>query len=91
MQLVQDVSKFWVAVQRMRQEFRHAALHHPMSFATGPGATGPTTRAVAKIMLPGMRSKVELTFEVDADVLDRWPAAVGSVGVSAHVVYGDAE
>lgn len=88
---MQDIGRLWIAVQRIRQEFRHAALHHPISFSSGTSQTGTTTLATAKIMLPALKSKVELAFEVDANVLDRWPLSLNDVAVTANVIYGQAE
>ena len=47
--------------------------------------------AIATMVIPAVKSKVELAFIVSPKILRAWPNSVGEVAVHARVIYGAAE
>jgi hypothetical protein len=50
-----------------------------------------TMIASAKVMLPSVRARAEVNFEITEETLAGWPGSAAGVEVKAKAVYGDAE
>lgn len=81
------MGELWTAAQRLRVEIGLLALRYPTSIKPNPaGFTISTT-----FMAPSARSRVEMGYTLTEGILTSWPVSLAKVGVSASVVYGQAE
>ncbi|KIY32951.1 kinetochore protein Spc7/SPC105 [Cryptococcus gattii E566] len=86
---VQQTGLLWSNAQRIRAELRYIEFHHPLFITYNPSTF--LMSASVSIMVPQVKSKVLVWFDVDKSVIRGFPGSLGSVGVSIKRVYGQAD
>lgn len=85
-QLINAVTQIWSTARAVREELRLLTLYYPTSYMVSK-----TLTCNALLMLPSIRGKARLQFELDASSLRSWPDAVRQLPVSVTSVYGSSE
>lgn len=88
-QLVQLTARLWTAAQRLRAEFRLMGLQYPTKYSYLEASK--TFECRSTVLLTGSRSKIQVAFSVDEEMLATWPESVSQVGVAVTRVYGPVE
>lgn len=86
---VQQTGLLWSNAQRIRAELRYIGFHHPLFITYNPSTF--LMSASVSIMVPQVKSKVLVWFDVDKSVVRGFPGSLAGVGVAVKRVYGQAE
>ena len=86
---MQLVARLWTAVQRLRGEFRAIGLQYPTTYSYSEKEK--TFESRSTILLSRWKSKIQVAFSVDEDMLVSWPESVSRARVAVTKVYGSVE
>ncbi|KAL7418019.1 Spc7 kinetochore protein-domain-containing protein [Mrakia frigida] len=85
-ELVQTVSHMWSSASRIATEFHLISLRYPVTYS--PSSTSNSLQTTVPILLPPVKARILVSFDITAKSILQWPGKIGDLGLGVKVAYG---
>ena len=79
----------WSSASRIATEFHLISLRYPVTYS--PSSTSNSLQATVPILLPPVKARILVSFDINAKTILQWPGKIGDLGLGVKVAYGKVE